>query len=76
MGFWGPTKRTTPEQWEVVAWAAIILFVILGAVGLYFSSQAPAGKPGVSLLCFLGFSSWGVAAALYVVKRVIGQFLG
>jgi hypothetical protein len=70
-----PTKRTTPEQWEVIAWAIIILFVVLGAVGLYFSYQAPADKPGVSQFRFLSFCSLGVAAAIYVVKRVIGQYL-
>ena len=70
-----PTKRTTPEQWEVIIWAIIILFVLLGAVGLYFSYQAPANKPGVSQFRCLGFSSLGVAAAIYVVKRVIGHYL-
>ena len=77
MGFRYPDEQTTPEQWQVIAWASILLFIVVGGVGFYFSLQAPPDKIELARqlrCCSLGF--WGLAAGIYTVKRLIGFFLG
>ena len=71
--FW-TTKRTTTGQWEVMVWAAIVFFVLAGGAGLYLSSQFPADKPVVEHIRSLSFSLWGLAAVVFVAKRVIVYF--
>ena len=67
-----PDEPTTPEQWQVIVWGAVVLLAVLGAVGMCYSFRAPADKAdlasevrGYSLAC------WGLAAAIHVAKRVI-----
>jgi hypothetical protein len=75
MVFW-TTKRTTPGQWVIMIWAAIIFFVLVGGIGLYLSSRPHSDKLNAVLdLRLLSFCSWGIAAVIYVAKRVIGHFI-
>jgi hypothetical protein len=75
MVFW-TTKRTTPGQWKILIWVAIIFFVLVGGIGLYLSSQPHADKLNAVLdLRFLSFCSWGVAAVIYVAKCVIAYLI-
>ncbi len=39
-----PDEPTTPEQWEVILWGAIVVLFLLGAVGIYFSFGAAPAK--------------------------------
>ncbi len=66
-----PTEPTTPEQWRVIVWASIVLLVIVGCVGLWFSLDPPAGKAGVAAqIRSLSFVCFGVAAGIYAAKRI------
>ena len=70
-----PDEPTTPGQWQVIAWASIILFVIVGSVGFYYSYQAPPDKIDLARqlrTCSLAF--YGLAAAVYAIKRLVAAF--
>jgi len=71
-----PDEPTTPAQWQVIAWAAIVLFLVVGSVGLYFSFQAPPDKAQLAQqLRYSSLAFFGLAAAVYAVKRVIAFLL-
>lgn len=77
MGFKYPDEPTTPEQWQVIAWASILLLIVLGGVGVYFSLQAPPDKIELARqLRYYSLGSWGLATGIYAVKRLLGFFLG
>lgn len=72
-----PDEPTTPEQWQVIAWAAILLCLVLGGVGLYFAWQAPSEKAELARqLRDYSLAFWGLAAAVYALKRGVEYFLG
>jgi len=72
-----PTKPTTPEQWQVIAWASIVVLLFLGSVGLYVSFQAPPEKIELARqLRHYSLVSYGLAAGVYATKRIVGYFLG
>ena len=74
-----PDVPTTPEQWSVITWSAIVIFVGLGAVGLYYAERAPAvpaaAAEAADQMRRLSFGCWGVAAAVYVCKRTLTRLL-
>lgn len=66
-----PDVPTTPEQWNVIAWAGIAVFVIMGGVGIDFSLNPKQDDADLvlqlrkySLIC------WGLAVGTYAVKRL------
>jgi len=72
-----PDEPTTPEQWQVIAWAAIVLLLVVGSVGLYVSFQAPPDKAQLAQqLRHYSLTFYGLAAAVYVVKRAVSFFAG
>jgi hypothetical protein len=77
MGFKFPDEPTTPAQWRVIAWAGIVLLLVVGSVGFYFSFQAPPDKAQLAQqLRYYSLAFYGLAAAVYAVKRVVGFFVG
>lgn len=72
-----PDEPTTPAQWQVIAWAAIVLFLVVGSVGFYFSFQTPPDKAQLAQqLRYSSLAFYGLAAAVYGVKRVVAFFVG
>ena len=72
-----PDEPTTPEQWQVIAWAAILLFLVAGGVGQYFAWHAsPETAERARQLRHYSLAFWGLAAAVYAVKRGVEYFLG
>ena len=60
-----PDEPTTPEQWQVIAWAAILLFLVVGGVGLYFAWHAPPEKAELAQqLRHYSLAFWSLAAAV------------
>ena len=77
MGFKFPDEPTTRAQWRVIAWAGIVLLLVVGSVGFYFSFQAPPDKAQLAQqLRYYSLAFYGLAAAVYAVKRVLGLFVG
>ena len=71
-----PDEPTTPGQWQVIAWASIILFVIIGSVGLFYSYQVPPDKIDLARqLRTYSLIFYGMAAAMYAIKRLIAFFV-
>ena len=76
MGLRLPDKPTTPAQWQVIAWAGIVLFVVVGSVGLYFSFHAPPEKVQLAQqLRSYSLTSYGLAVAVYAIKRIVAFFM-
>jgi len=72
-----PDEPTTPGQWQVIAGACIVLFLVAGSVGLYLSFQAPPEKVEVARqLRNYSLAFYGLALGVYVIKRLIRLFLG
>ena len=72
-----PDEPTTPAQWQVIACTAIVLFLVVGSVGFYFSFQAPPDKAQLAQqLRYYSLAFYGLAAAVYAVKRVVAFFVG
>ena len=71
-----PDEPTTPQQWQVIAWSAILLAIVLGAIGFWCSYMAPAQKTDLAgQVRWCSFAAWGVAGALYLVKILVERFL-
>lgn len=71
-----PDKPTTPEQWQVIAWSTILAMATLGAICMYLAFKATAKEASDARdFRWLGFVLWGLAVAVYTVKRVIEQHL-
>lgn len=57
--------------------ASIILFLVVGSVGFYFSFQAPPDKVQLAQqLRYNGLAFYGLTAGVYAIKRMIGFFIG
>jgi len=69
-----PDVPTTAEQWQVMAWGAIVLLVILGAVGLYVEWRAPNIELAERAR-YLNFIAWSVALGIYLIKRVLTRVI-
>ena len=64
-----PDTPTTPEQFKVIFWATIIIFVGLGAIGMYFSWGAAPDKAELALkLRNYSLASWAIAAIVFVLR--------
>jgi hypothetical protein len=66
---------TTSAELQTIVWTLIIVAIIMGSVGMWYSFGAPEGKAdlvmklrGYSLAC------WAFAAALYGAYRAIDYF--
>lgn len=71
-----PDEPTTPEQWEVILWGAIVVLFLLGAVGIYFSfGAAPAKAALTSRVRNIGLMCWGLAGVVYGAKRIIARVI-
>ena len=67
---------TTPEQWQVIGWTFLAVFVIAGSVGFYFSLRREAADADeLAQLRRIALSFWGLAAGLYVTMRLVRRFL-
>ena len=70
-----PTTPTTPEQLSVIVWTFILLLLVLGAIGMWYSLRAPAEKADqASQLFWISLASWSLAAGIYGGKRLWGLF--
>lgn len=69
-----PNVPTTAEQWQAMAWGAIVLLVVLGAIGLYVEWRAPNVELAERAR-YLNFIAWSVALGIYIVKRVLTRVL-
>ena len=63
-------QRPTPEEWQIVAWMAIVSLVAMGVVGLWFAAGATPEKAEIaaqlrstSLVCL------GIAGGIWTMKR-------
>ena len=63
---------TTPQQWNVIAWTGIAMFVLMGALGIYVSWNPKHYDADLvlqlrkySLIC------WGCGGGIYGVKRLV-----
>ncbi len=71
-----PDEPTTPEQWQVIAWGAVILLAVLGTIGMYYSFRASADKADVAAeVRYYSLACWGLAATIYAIKRLIEFFV-
>jgi hypothetical protein len=71
-----PDEPTTPEQWQVIAWGAVMLFVVVGSIGIWYSFSAPAAKVDLARqIRWYSLSLWALAAVIYGVKRAIEYFV-
>jgi hypothetical protein len=71
-----PDEPTTSEQWQVIAWAAIVVCLVLGGIGMGCSFWAPANKAELAAAVrWYSLMSWLLAAAIYGLKRVIEHFV-
>lgn len=71
-----PDEPTTPAQWQVIAWAIIVVFVVIGSIGFYFSFQAAPEKAQLAQqVRYYSLAFYGLAAGVYAAKRIIGFFL-
>ncbi len=67
-----PDEPTTPEQWQVIAWGCIVVFLLIGAVGLYYSLNAPEDKIDLARqIQYRSLAFWVMAAAVYGTKRAL-----
>jgi len=63
-------ERPTAEQWQVAAWMFIVVFAVMGSVGLWFGLRAPAENRDIAQqLIRLSVLSWLAAVAVWVFKR-------
>jgi len=69
-----PDVPTTAEQWQVMAWGAIALLVILGSIALYVEWRTP-DVVVAERARYLNFLAWGVALVIYLFKRVLTRVL-
>lgn len=69
-----PDVPTTAEQWQVIAWGAIVLLVVLGSVGLYVEWRAP-DVVVAERARYLNFIAWSAALVIYLLKRVLTRIL-
>ena len=71
-----PDKRPTRQEWLVVAWAAIVIFIVLGVLALYLSFGAPPEKAQIAARArTYGAVSLGLASAIFLVKELIQRFI-
>jgi hypothetical protein len=71
-----PDQPTTPEQWQVIAWAAILALVGIASCGFYFSFHVPPERVAAAQsLRHLSISLLALASLIYVIKRVITHFV-
>jgi hypothetical protein len=70
-------RSTLSSQVQVIAWTIILIAVVLGAIGMWYSLGAPEAKAdlawklrGYSLAC------WAFAAAVYVGYRALDYMGG
>jgi hypothetical protein len=69
-----PTSR---EEWHVVAWAFIVVFMMIGTVACWYAWHSPAENPDVAAkLWQIGLGSWTLAALTWGLKRAIAWYLG
>jgi len=75
--FTGLREPSTPAQWQVIAWASILLLLIAGSVGLYYSFHAPPDKIELARqLRNYSLVSYALAACVYGIKKLIAIFVG
>ena len=70
-------ESPTPEQWQVAAWLAIVLCVLLGSIGFYYSFQAPPEK--LDLAREIRTYCWAfyiLAGSIYALKRGVERWFG
>ena len=68
--FPSPSKPTTPGQWTVIAWTAIVLLALMGILAIYFTGRA-ATPEQVAELRRIGFWSLVLAAVVWIIRRLI-----
>ncbi len=68
------TRRTTSGQRTVAIWTLVALLAVTGGVALYFSTQA-VYVDDIAQLRSIAYCSFALAAAVVIIKRVIGIFL-
>ncbi len=71
-----PDEPTTQEQWQVIVWGLILVLAVIGGVGMYYSFGAPAAKAELAEpVRWYSLAIWGLAAVIYVIKRIIERIL-
>jgi nicotinamide riboside transporter PnuC len=68
-----PLKPTTPEEATVIVWLVIVVAVAVGIGAFYYSTQASTPEDA-AWLRKCGFISFGIAAVIFVGKRLMALF--
>lgn len=67
-----PDKPTTPEEWHVIAWTAVVVLAACGAVGFYCGATAPQEHAAVGeQIKSVGLLCWVLAGVTYGLKRLV-----
>jgi hypothetical protein len=71
-----PDEPTTPQQWHVIAWLAILLLAGFGAVAFYYAGTLPPDKAkAAAALREMSYWAWAIAALVYVAKRLAPRLI-
>jgi hypothetical protein len=67
---------STPGEWHVLAWAGMVLFLVLGSIGFYYAYHAPPEKAALAQK-LQGYSCacYALAAGVYAINRGISWFV-
>lgn len=78
MSGWETVMRpTTGMQLEVIVRTIIIVSIIMGAVGMWYSFGAPEAKADIAArLRGYSLACWAFAAVVYLGKRAWDSFIG
>jgi len=71
-----PTKRSTPSEIAVIAWAFIVLLAACGGVALYFSLHAGPDQAQIAQqLRYYGAIFFGLAGVVFAVQWVLRRWV-
>ena len=69
-------RPTSPAQFQTIVWTIIMVSIIMGSIGMWYSFGAPEAKADiVAKLRGYSLACWAFAAAMYGGNRAIGYFL-
>ncbi len=70
-------RRTSSGELHTIIWVLIIVSLILGSVGMWYSFGAPEAKADVAAkLRLYSLACWGFSAAIYGAYRALDYLSG
>ncbi len=70
-----PSGPSSPEERSVLVFASVVVLALLGCVALYFAWFRNPPPDVAAQLRTIGFSCFGLAGGMVVVRWVIGILL-